>query len=71
MRIDYLLTESGADEAVLISSNAETWGEQLEVFRRFLLACGFSLPDGELQFIDDEKEVVLSADEYNELCNDQ
>ena len=71
MRIDYLLTESGADEMVSISSNAETWGEQLEVFRRFLLACGFVLPDGDLQFIDDEKDVVLSADEYNELCNDQ
>ena len=71
MRIDYLLTESGADEMVSISSNAETWDEQLEIFRRFLLACGFSLPDGELQFIDDEKEVVLSVEEYNELCNDQ
>lgn len=70
MRYTYVLEGEQDDDLVFMSNSDVTWGEQLESFRRFLLACGYFLPKGELQFVDDETEVVVPKEEYNALVQE-
>ena len=70
MRYTYVLEGEQDDDLVFVSNSDVTWGAQLDAFRRFLLACGYFLPAGELQFVDDETEVVVPKEEYNALVQE-
>lgn len=67
MKYQYIFNDG--DEDVVISTNADTLHEHLEIFRRFMHACGYHPPCGQLEFIE-EDDVVLSADEYGMLISD-
>ena len=59
--------DNGEVDVAVFSHNEQSWMEIAERFRRFLLAVGYSLPDGEFEIVDYDKEVLVDAAEYQDL----
>ena len=67
-KIAFVLEDrDGEIEVAVFGHSEQSWMDLAERFRRFLLAVGYSLPDGELEIVDYNKEVLVDAAEYQDL----